>query len=351
MQGKHFKTDSVMTPVIQYITGLVMKSGTESFRLPGELELAEQFGISRVSVRRALAALIARKIVIQHPKKRGYYSNPMLTHHKATQIGILSGFAVHPVFPQMSLAVLSGFSDVVAPLGCSFNFFSFPASMENPDEIYGYVRTQLVDALLWISPYDENIPAINALIDSGFPVVAVGNPYIPNMRFPQSNYLHYDFTWAGTFRGREVLERGFTRPLYLCEHEKATSAFIRFLKENGISVTQDRIVITPGEIPDSVKRFLDAGDVDVIISDGKERYRLLFDTLSAHPEGHKVAVLVENEFFSREIVPFYPQLNFDFFKKLDIHAACRRAGNRAGKLLMQKIKNRKKLIFDSEVFS
>ena len=176
----------------------------------------------------------------------------------------------------------------------------------------------------------------------------VGNPIFPIRGFRKATIC--TMTLPGQYlRGREVLNAVTRR--FNVRARKSNVCIHSFLKEKGVTVTQERIVITPAAIPDSVKRFLDAGDVDVIISDGKERYRLLFDTLSAHHEGHNVAVFVENEFFSREIVPFYPQLNLGFFKKLDIHAACRRAGKRAGKLLMQIIKNGEKKIFDSEEYN
>ena len=83
------KSSLLITPIIQYVTGKVSQAGETPQLLPGEPDLCEKFGVARGTVRRAMAYLIERGIVIQLPKRRGYFSNPKYSFSGEINIGAI----------------------------------------------------------------------------------------------------------------------------------------------------------------------------------------------------------------------------------------------------------------------
>ena len=119
------KSNLLILPIIQYVTCKVSQAGETPQLLPGEPDLCEKFGVARGTVRRAMAYLIERGIVIQLPKRRGYFSNPKYSNSGEINIGVLSGSGYFAAMSHLASDMYSGFLQGIKPLSSAPASFRF----------------------------------------------------------------------------------------------------------------------------------------------------------------------------------------------------------------------------------
>ena len=342
------KSNLLILPIIQYVTSKVSQSGETPQLLPGEPVLCEKFGVSRGTVRRAMAYLIERQIVIQLPKRRGYFSNPKFTNSGELNIGVLVSSGYFSSMSYYSSDMYSGFLQGIRPLYCAIQFLN--VSSGDPETVAALPEQNGLNALLWLCPGDDNLPAVDRLIDLSFPVIAIENPYIVNRIRPGRNFLVYDQLHAGELRAKQVLGSGFRSPLYCAERGKVQEAFAQCINRNGGDFRPENI-LSNQEIPVRLDPRNDLASFDCIVCDGdRKRYSMLLNSLRRHPDGKKIKVFLEKEINSEDLVPDYPELDIEYIRALDMRATCFNAGKRAGTILRGILSGKKAGTFDSEFF-
>ena len=342
------KSNLLIMPIIQYVISKVSQAGETPQLLPGEPDLCEKFGVARGTVRRAMAYLIERGIVIQLPKRRGYFSNPKYSNSGEINIGVLVGSGYFAAMSYYSSDMYSGFLQGIKPLYCAFQFLN--VSSCDPETVAALPEHNGLNAVLWLCPGDENLPAVNRLIEKQFPVIAIENPYIVNRSRPERNFLLYDLTHAGELRAKQVLDSGFRKPLYCAEHGKIQDAFAQYINRNG-GVCKPEDILSTEDIPVRIDPQKDLSSFDCIVCDGdRRRYSMLLNRLQQHPEGKAIKVFLEKEINSEDIIPDFPDLDIEFTRLLDMRTTAFNAGKRAGVILRGILSKKKAGSFDSEFF-
>ena len=348
MEFEMSKSNLLIMPIIQYVTSKVSQAGETPQLLPGEPDLCKKFGVARGTVRRAMAYLIERGIVIQLPKRRGYFSNPKYSNSGEINIGVLSGSGYFAAMSHLASDMYSGFLQGIKPLYCLFQFLN--VSSCDPETIADLIEYNGLKALLWLCPEDEGIPAFNSLLKKSIPLVAIENAYVVNHIHPERNFLLYDQVHAGELRAEQVLDSGFHKPLYCAERGKVTDAFAQYLNRNG-GVCKPEDILSTEEIPVRIDPQKNLSGFDCIVCDGdRKRYSMLLNQLQQHPDGKKVKVFLEKEINSEDIIPDFPDLDIEFIRSLDMRTTAFNAGKRAGLILRGILTKRKAGSFESEFF-
>ena len=342
------KDDLLIKPIMYSVMHEVSCAGSEPERLSGEPVLCRRFKVARGTVRRAMSRLMELGYVIQLPKRRGYFSNPKFSRFGEFNIGILVGAGHITAMASTSSDAFTGFMQGIRPLTCTYYFLSLNScgskGAAGLEEAYG------LDALFWISPEDENIPAIDELTDAGFPVAAAENIYISNRVHPKSNFLAFDFRNSGVLRAREILDAGFRKPVFCAESNSTTDAFGEFLRARGVPF-DEKSVLGMEKISSVIPGRLKRKQIDCIICNGSgSRYSRVIETLSRLPGGRRIPLFLEREVNSLAIQEKYPDFNIRFFESLDARSSEVRAGRRAGALIRGMLLKKRKNNFESELF-
>lgn len=344
------KTVLRINPIMDYLKRLVIKSGSVPELLPGEMELSEKFQVSRGTVRRALDTLIRNGYVIRLPKRRGYFTNPALAGQSSFHIGVLVARAQVAGLAAPSMMIFSAFAE---SMGFSFpwdcEFITLPS--QNPKQIISELRNSSFDGLLWIALPEQYSCVVDELLNCYIPVVAVENVYVENRTPPSNNFFAYDFSYGGECRARAFLKTNCRKLFYCGTHAATAEHFGKVLREQHLPFDETHILENLDDIPEKLTGLLDGDLVDGIACDGGTlRYDKVFSTLSSHPKGKNVTVLIEREglvLLNREKYPEQPVLELD---TLDIGKTSRRAGKLAGNLLRQILLHKKGLRNKTVVF-
>ena len=342
------KKQLLTEPIKRYTIRCVAKSGTEPEQLMGEMELCEKFKVGRGTVRRAMASLIASGHVILLPKRRGYFTNPEFSEQTPFRIGIIvaSGFASS--MAHISAEAFCGITESMHGLFCAYDILTL--SSDHPDSVVSEIKNTAVDGLFWISPEEPFVEAMDRLQAEEFPVVGIEDVYLPLRRKPRYNFYAYDYFFAGECRAEYFLREKCKNVIYCTENNNSAKRFAEILNQNQIPFDGSSVLAACEEIVVRLPELLNRNKVDGVVCDGPTtRYNALFKTLSSHPNGNTVKVLVEHEPQAILMAKRFPQLKIAEIPEIDMLKTSYRMGKKAGTLLKEMVTKKKGCLNPPEV--
>lgn len=329
------RKDALLTlPVKRYLQRRVDKAGTLPELLPGEMELTRKFGVSRVTVRRAILDLEESGYVIRLPNRRGLFTNPRESKGMPHIIGIVGGDRQSIFFDKFTAMILSGFIPEMEEELCQFEFLSLSGFVPSGTRDTAFVRGMGVDALFWLIPLAEDIALIENLIREHYPVVTVNSPFLSNYRSPSSNCIGFDFAQKGRQWAQFFLKRHLSSPVYCGGTEERLEAFRETLIQNGASFPDSHFIPT-GEDAEArlVALFEREPGIDGIVSDGTLCHSTVHFLLT-HPSLYSLCVLLDGSDYARQICREHPELNLHIMESTYYKTAVK-AGALGGRLLRE----------------
>ncbi len=331
-QSPFFKTE----PVKNYLLQRINRAGGQPERLPGEIELCRKFGVSRITVRRAIKALEDFNYIIRLPQRKGAFSNPEMSRAIPCIIGILCGDGGRNYITNQMSAVLSVFWEEFNEVNCDFEFAMVNINIHDPEESGEELLRLSYDGIFWLHPAPEAIPTIDALIRRGFPVVTVTPPYAADFPEPVANCIAYDHADIGRYRGMLIREHGHRHIIYIGLPNITYQNFVATLDECGKGA---HTVSKIGEVNDIESKLRDLlrknPETDAIISDGREeRFQALFHVLKDEDRKIKLYLDAPNAGMRPDLAACLPKSEIFFFDESPRLRAC---GRESGKFLKQMI--------------
>lgn len=300
--------------------------------LPPERVLCEEIGVSRGTLRKALAQLISEGYVIGVPPKGNYITGapPRLNIGIVLGDGVLSDAAVS--VPHM----LSGVMDVLGDAGAGARILS----PKGPAQVEETCRRYELDGLVWCYPPTAAIPVIDRIIARGELALVV--PTLIHSfggdRFPSRNYVTLDYANVGRRRAEYFISRRCRKIAYLGDTPE-NETFRRFeetLAAAGIRYDMELLIPEIERIPDVLPRLLREGRVDAVVSNGgPSRIENLFRALDEYDDRQNINLLIDHIPALPEMMARHPSVPVAAINVLP-H---RETGETAAKALLRALKN------------
>ena len=178
-------------------------------RIPSEKDLAEKFGVSRQTVRRALEEL-ADKGIVEGRRGSGTYVAVNTRRHRGDEIriAVMLTYVDTYIFP----AIIKGMESVLSGEGCALQIAVSGNAVEKERMLLNeFIRTRSVDGLIAETVKsglpNPNLKLYGKLQDSGVPVLFV-NSFYRELDIP---HVSMDDRRAGYLAARHLLECGHTQ--------------------------------------------------------------------------------------------------------------------------------------------
>ncbi len=160
----------------QYVMALTMRKSAPQAMIPSMNELARSFGVTRMTVHKALKDLIRERYLIVR-KGIGTYVNPAMMRGEIGNgpercFGIIVGSGKHCFYDAYYWESICAFGNAVTERPWNVKFMNF--SSFAPKSIAKEIKDNFVDGVAWIDPYEKNgQEALRLLRKEGFPAVAI----------------------------------------------------------------------------------------------------------------------------------------------------------------------------------
>lgn len=204
-------------PVRRYLMSLVSQGGKTPVKIPAERELAEMLGLSRGTVRRAIADFEESHFLMRLPGRKGAFTDPRSSRMVMTSIGIVMNANW---FDHRKLIILKGFSDALTELKINHSCcFEFRRSMDN--ETFAESLRYSGHSLL-LDMQSE---------DAQFQEKEFGSGKIPVISYNAVRL--FDHEYAGKTIAEFFLRRKCRKVIFWCVDDLKRQSFLRHLTEKG----------------------------------------------------------------------------------------------------------------------
>lgn len=332
------RKDALLTlPIKRYFQRRVDKAGTTPELLPGEMELARKFGVSRVTVRRAIQDLERSGYVMHTSDRRGLFTNPRKSKGMPLIIGIIGGDRQSIFFDKFTAMILSGFIPEMEEELCQFEFISLSAFVPSGTQDTS-IRKMGIDALFWLIPQADDIPLIDNLIREHFPIITINSPFLSSSSSPFSNCIGFDFAQKGREWANFFLKQGLRFPIYCGGTEERFEAFRDTLLQHGCTFPDSHFVPTGENAEERLAAtFAQELPIDGIAVDGT-LCRQVVNFLCKRPELYSLCVLLDACDYAKKICREHFELNLNIIEKTYYKTAVR-TGALAAKMLRECFRN------------
>lgn len=241
----------------QYVVSLAERRSSEPVLIPSMNELARDFGVTRMTVHKALKELIKDQHLIVR-KGIGTYINPAGASYKKNRcIGIVIGNGRHCFYD-------SFFWEMIAELGKAvvarrLNVKIINLSSSTAEELAKEVHANWIDGLLWIMPPEEVFcDAVKILHEEKFPVVAM-HADIESVNTVSTEVLNhsYEITKKLISEGRRNIV--FVALNKALSSKKQLSGFRKAFEEAGLKLNEKLIISEELDIQKNFETILDYG--------------------------------------------------------------------------------------------
>lgn len=299
--------------VRNFLLQLINRAGFEPERLPGEIELCEKFEVSRITVRRALEELENSNYIIRIPGKKGAFTNPETSRAIPYIIGILNFNGKRTSLTSEFVKIMTAGTTALADINYELDFpiLNADAIKDIPAEIknYGY------DALIWLAPPAEIIPALNSLIQEEFPIIILDSIFKESVT-PEFNTIGYDYAYIGFLRALELKKYKSRNCAYIGELNTTYHSFVKEIQNDHISLKKENLIPTIEEISQKLPKILSATEkVDAIVCDGGiQRYHKVIHVLKSNLHYQKnITLFITNRIQEQQLKKLYPELRIQLF--------------------------------------
>ncbi len=204
-------------PVRRYLMSLVSQGGKTPVKIPAERELAEMLGLSRGTVRRAIAYFEESHFLMRLPGRKGAFTDPRSSRMVMASIGIVTDANW---FDHCRLTILKGFSDALTELKINHSCcFEFRRSMDS--ETFAESLRYSGHALL-LDMQSE---------DAQFQVKELGSDKIPVISYNAVRL--FDHEYAGKTIAEFFIRQKCRKVIFWCVDDLKRQSFLRHLTENG----------------------------------------------------------------------------------------------------------------------
>ena len=202
-------------PVRRYLLSLARRTDSRPEKIPAERDLAELLGVSRGTVREAIAFLMQQNYLIRIPGRKGAFTNPQMADAISISIGVLSSVNW---FDRQRQQILRGFSDVLFENRINYSCHLEFCSGQPDGQFLKSIRCSGHSLLLNLR---ENSGLVEMIRCAGIPIVD----------FPGD--LLYDEVHAGRLVADFFLKRGCRKVVYWCpDHRRFFHFQERMLKNH-----------------------------------------------------------------------------------------------------------------------
>jgi hypothetical protein len=321
--------------VKNYLLQCVAKAGTKPERILSEMQLCKKFGVSRITVRRAIQSLEQTKHLIRLPGRHGAFTNPELAMSVPFLVGILCHEGTQNCFDTALSEILTGFMGALRNINCCFEFLNLNGNQSVAQEI----ENMAMDGLFWVTPAEDRIDDINELLQREYPVVVMDLIYDMESRKPSGNTILRDYENFAVQHAQLMQQRQLQRVAWLGVYNNCAKRFQKEMRKHGIDLPRKFFIDTIAEIPEKLPRLLATETIDAIICNGGvERYECLLQTLDAQENREKIPIFMEKNHISCKLQKKHQQRKIEITPSYyDGKALGRCAGLRMAEFLQGKI--------------
>ena len=238
----------------QYFINLTIRANPEN-PLPSERTLAEQFGVARKTVRRALEDMVRDNDLIRRPR-RGYFVNPLSMREDERRmriIGLLHRTGMHALYNQEDACFMEAFFREIRKYDACAQLIV----ASSPEMIYNDLVNSKLDGLLWLGISHAHVPVFERIHrEGGLPIVGQFDLVEPEC----GNYVYMDHFREGYQKTKFLLERGCRSILFLKTPgvERSHDGYAAALREAGLEFRPELLAdetISEEELAGLLKRF------------------------------------------------------------------------------------------------
>lgn len=336
------------TPIINYVQRCVARAGQKPERILSEMQLCKKFAVSRVTVRRALKSLEENNFLIRLPGRQGAFTNPDIAMSIPNLVGIICDDGIKNYLSADTSEIFAGFVTALKRSDCAYEFLR----LSNTDNklIAREIENMSLDGLLWIAPGEDQIPAINFLIEDNFPIVTVASINDSEVPKPLSNTITRDFVQHAINYAQQMHKKNYRNIIRLGGYNITAKAFKNEMLQNGINIPDEFFIREIEEVSEKLPEFLNKYQIDAIIgTGGVQRYEKLLKVINSDEKWYKIPLYFESGFLCRKIKQKNPHLKIILHPS---HYSRRELGKVAGlqmnKLLKENINHFESFIVEAK---
>ncbi len=308
------KTMPLTTSIRNYLLQRIAKAGTEPERLPSEMELCEKFGVSRITVRRAIESLETIRYIIRIPGRQGAFTNPEVAMAVPHIVGILGGDGTRNYVNASTAEILTGFMEEMKDADCDFEFMIL--NINGNRDAAREIENMALDGLLWIMPEESMIGQIDCLIQEEYPVVTLGSIYNSAFPQPKKNTIFRNFGHVGFLAAKQMLKLHLKNVARLGIYNISAEVFQNEMRKNGASLTRDYFIETPEEITEKLPALLSSRKVDAVLSNGGlDRYEKVIQVLRRREDWSRLPLFLDNYRLERKLKAGCSDLKIELLPK------------------------------------
>lgn len=323
--------------VRNYLLQCVAKAGAKPERIMSEMQLCAKFGVSRITVRRAIQSLEQSKHLIRLPGRQGAFTNPERAMAVPFIVGILCYEGTQNCFDTALSEILTGFMGALRNVNCCFEFLVL--NLNGNQSVAQEIENMAVDGLFWSTPSESRIDDINELLQREYPLVVMDSIYDMDSRKPSGNTILRDYENFAVQHALLMQQRQLQRVAWLGVYNNCAKRFQKEMRKHGTDLPRKFFIDTEAEIPEKLPELLASETVDAIICNGGvERYECLLQTLDAPENREKIPIFMEKNHISCKLQKKHQQRKIEITPSYyDGKALGRCAGQRMAEFLQGKI--------------
>jgi len=331
------KTMPLTAGVKNYLLQCVAKAGAKPERIMSEMQLCAKFGVSRITVRRAIQSLEQTKHLIRLPGRQGAFTNPELAMAVPFIVGVLYHDGTRNYFDTALSEILTGFIGALRNIDCDFEFLHL--NLNGNLTVAQEIENMAMDGLFWVTPAESRIDDINELLQREYPLVVMDSIYDMESRKPSGNTILRDYENFAVQHAQLMQQRQLQRVAWLGVYNNCAKRFQKEMRKHGIDLPRKFFIDTVAEIPGKLPELLASETVDAIICNGSvERYERLLQTLDAQENRESIPIFMEKNHISCKLQKKHQQRKIEITPSYyDGKALGRCAGQRMAEFLKGKV--------------
>jgi GntR family transcriptional regulator of arabinose operon len=217
-------------------------------RLPSEVDLARQLGVSRGTVRQAFGALLDEGL-LQTVAGRGTFVSNRATQRTAGLIGMILPSVVRARNPEL----IGGAEETARQAGYSLILgISGDDRQLETEQIQRIVSQAASGLILYTVDGPLDVPGLRRLIDRGFPVVLIDR-YIPDLAV---DTVTMDNIGGGFLAVQHLAQLGYRRIGYLSTDNTGTSSIVERMAGYRWAMDQCGLDYDPDLVCTQIRRLL-----------------------------------------------------------------------------------------------